>query len=104
MADREEFVYRRWRANDNRGSQLVHGRHKTFNKRLSSLCGVSERSFGVWKKWVRMHDKPNIFVQGNQSYIPQKAYEYRIEHSLVDHKENVPNYETLNSEGTKMIQ
>ncbi|PKU75718.1 hypothetical protein MA16_Dca015598 [Dendrobium catenatum] len=33
-----------------RGSQLVRGRKETFNKQHSSLRGVIERSFGVWKK------------------------------------------------------
>ncbi|KAI0502633.1 hypothetical protein KFK09_017588 [Dendrobium nobile] len=42
-----------------RGSQLVHGRKETFNKRHSSLRGVIERSFGVWKKkWVILRDMP----------------------------------------------
>ncbi|PKU75620.1 hypothetical protein MA16_Dca016101 [Dendrobium catenatum] len=33
-----------------RGSQLVRGRQEAFNKRHSSLRGVIERSFVVWKK------------------------------------------------------
>ncbi|PKU84043.1 hypothetical protein MA16_Dca010327 [Dendrobium catenatum] len=42
-----------------RGSQLVRGRKETFNKRHSSLRGVIERSFGVWKKkWVILRDMP----------------------------------------------
>ncbi|KAI0514065.1 hypothetical protein KFK09_010099 [Dendrobium nobile] len=42
-----------------RASQSIRGRKEAFNKRHSSLRGVIERSFGVWKKkWVILRDMP----------------------------------------------
>ncbi|XP_020598216.1 uncharacterized protein LOC110037831 [Phalaenopsis equestris] len=42
-----------------RSSGVARGRKEVFNKRHSSLRGVIERSFGVWKKkWVILRDMP----------------------------------------------
>ncbi|PKU70800.1 hypothetical protein MA16_Dca010780 [Dendrobium catenatum] len=42
-----------------RASQSIRGRKEAFNKRHSSLRGVIEISFGVWKKkWVILRDMP----------------------------------------------
>ncbi|KAI0498615.1 hypothetical protein KFK09_019505 [Dendrobium nobile] len=42
-----------------RASQSIRWRKEAFNKRHSSLRGVIERSFGVWKKkWVILRDMP----------------------------------------------
>ncbi|XP_020583270.1 putative nuclease HARBI1 [Phalaenopsis equestris] len=43
-----------------RASGTVRGRKEMFNKRHSSLRGVIERTFGVWKKkWVILRDMPS---------------------------------------------
>ncbi|KAK8951358.1 hypothetical protein KSP39_PZI003322 [Platanthera zijinensis] len=44
-----------------RGSRPVQGRHEHFNKAHSSLRGVIERTFGVWKKKMA-HFKQNAAV------------------------------------------
>ncbi|XP_020596555.1 uncharacterized protein LOC110036448 [Phalaenopsis equestris] len=42
-----------------RASNVTRGRKEMFNKRHSSLRGVIERTFGVWKKkWVILRDMP----------------------------------------------
>ncbi|XP_020585220.1 uncharacterized protein LOC110027915 [Phalaenopsis equestris] len=42
-----------------RSSGVARGKKELFNKRHSSLRGVIERSFGVWKKkWVILRDMP----------------------------------------------
>ncbi|XP_020575313.1 putative nuclease HARBI1 [Phalaenopsis equestris] len=52
-----------------RASGTVRGRKEMFNKRHSSLRGVIERTFGVWKKkWVILRDMPSYPFQ-KQVYI-----------------------------------
>ncbi|XP_020582826.1 uncharacterized protein LOC110026284 [Phalaenopsis equestris] len=43
-----------------RASDIICDRKEMFNKRHSSLRGVIERTFGVWKKkWAILHDMPS---------------------------------------------
>ncbi|XP_020571659.1 uncharacterized protein LOC110018635 [Phalaenopsis equestris] len=47
-----------------RASGTIRGRKEMFNKRHSSLRGVIERTFGVWKKkWVILRDMPSYPFQ-----------------------------------------
>ncbi|XP_020597493.1 uncharacterized protein LOC110037237 [Phalaenopsis equestris] len=85
-----------------RASNVTRGRNEIFNKRHSSLRGVIERTFGVWKKkWVILRDMPpyNFSKQVQIVFATMALHNYiRRHHSRSDidfhlaelDEENVP--------------